>query len=169
MSERYPSSHPLRTLFIRVVDRAFHAYRDLYSPGVASHIGDNILGGFMHVDHLYRLRDAGGARLRDLPEMIEVAHEKEGPERRLEVDGYIGDFVLFMGGFFPSALRRGRWLTPGPMISKVGKLLVKFSKPIDYYVAEGRNAYSRAAATALRKCASACSRSGIFMQTLPSW
>ncbi len=35
-----------------------------------------------------------------------------------------------------------------PMISRVGKLLVQFSRPVDYYIAEGRNAYGRAADTA---------------------
>ena len=80
--------------------------------------------------------------------MVDVAHEKEGPERSLEVNRYIGDFVLFAGGFFPSLVHRGAWFTPSPMVSRVGGVFVKFNKPMDYYVAEGRNAYQRAARTA---------------------
>ena len=33
-------------------------------------------------------------------------------------------------------------------MSKVGGLFVKFDRPLDYYAAEGRNAYRRAAETA---------------------
>jgi hypothetical protein len=53
-----------------------------------------------------------------------------------------------MGGFFPSSLQRQPWLVPEPLVAKVGEILVSFSKPLDYYVAEGRNAYRRAADTA---------------------
>jgi hypothetical protein len=145
MLENIPEDHPLRKLFQSAVDRAFVEHKELYSPEVASHIGENVLADFLHVDRLYRLRNAEGRRLEELPEMIHVAQEKEGPERRLEVERYIGDFVLFMGGFFPGSLRRRRWFTPDPMVAKVGGILVSFSQPLDYYIAEGRNAYARAA------------------------
>ena len=74
--------------------------------------------------------------------------EPEGPERRLEVDRYIGDFALFMVGFFPGSLRGCGVEAANPMISRVGRVLVQFSRPVDYYSAEGRNAYGRAAETA---------------------
>ncbi len=148
MAESFQSNHALCTLFRAAVDRAFREHRDLYSPDVAVHIGDHILADFVHVDRIYRLKNAAGKRLEDLPAMVNVAYAKEGPERRLEVDRYIGDFVLFMAGFFPAALRRNRWFAPDPMVARVGKVLVSFSQPLDYYLAEGSNAYSRAAATA---------------------
>jgi hypothetical protein len=34
------------------------------------------------------------------------------------------------------------------MVSRVGGIIVSFSEPLEYYVAEGRNAYNRAARTA---------------------
>ena len=64
------------------------------------------------------------------------------------MDRYIGDFALFMVGFFPSSLHGLSSEAADPMISRVGKLLVQFSRPVDYYIAEGRNAYHRAAETA---------------------
>jgi hypothetical protein len=148
MSHRIPQEHPLRQLFGRAVSQAFRERRDLYSPEVASHISDELLPDFVHVDRIYRLKNVRGRRLEELPEMIDLAREKEGPERSLEVNRYIGDFVLFMCSFFPALVRRGAWFTPTPMVTRVGSILVKFSEPMEYFKAEGRNAYSRAARTA---------------------
>jgi len=148
MSHRIPAEHPLRRLFTTAVHEAFREQRDLYSPDVASHLTDELLPDFVHVDRIYRLRTLRGRRLDELPDMIEVGHEKEGPERSLEVNRYIGDFVLFMCGFFPTLVRREAWFAPRPMVSRVGGILVQFKEPLDYYIAEGRNAYARAARTA---------------------
>lgn len=148
MAEKISFDSPLARLFREALSRAFREFRHLYSPPVERHLGEDILREFVHVDHIYRLRDSYGRRVEDLPDMLRVASEKEGPERRLEVDSYIGDFLLFMGGFFPSSLRRQRWLVPTPMIARVGSLFVRFSEPLEYYAAEGRNAYERAARTA---------------------
>lgn len=147
MSQKVAAGHSLRKLFRATVDRAFREHRDLYTPDVASHLGDGVLTEFVHVDRLYRLRNAAGRKVEDLAEMVETAHENEGLERRLEVDRYIGDFVLFMGAFFPGSLGRRGWRDPRPMVSRVGGVLVSFTRPMDYYLAEGSNAYSRAAAT----------------------
>ncbi|MBI4605842.1 MAG: hypothetical protein HY721_28070 [Planctomycetes bacterium] len=152
MSERFEmlsENHPLRALFRAALDKAFVEQGQLFSPGVAAHLADDVLCDFVHVDRIFRLKNAEGRRLEDLPKMLEVSlGDKEGPERRLEVDGYIGDFTLFMGGFFPASLGRARWFTPSPMVSKVRGVFVKFERPLDYYMAEGRNAYERAAETA---------------------
>lgn len=148
MSHRIPAEHPLRALFVRCVEEAFREYRELYSPCVAAHLSDELLPDFVHIDRIYRLKDAENRRLEELPEMVELAQEKEGPERSLEVNRYIGDFVIFMCGFFPGLVRGGHWFAPSPMISKVGGIVVKFAEPVDYFMAEGRNAYERAARTA---------------------
>ncbi|HLU48109.1 MAG TPA: hypothetical protein VK116_08485 [Planctomycetota bacterium] len=148
MKEAIPSDHPLRELFQRAVDRAFREFGDLYAPDVAEHIGEHVLADFVHIDRLYRLRDSEGRQLEELADMVDVAQEKEGLERRLEVDRYIGDFILFMGGFFPSFLGKRPWVTATPMVSRVGKIVVSFRQPRDWYLAEARNAYSRAADTA---------------------
>jgi hypothetical protein len=148
MSEPIPENHPLRKLFQAALDKAFENRPELYSPGVAEHLGDDVLCDFVRMDRLYRLLDTKGQRLEDLSAMLHVAHDREGPERRIEVDSYIGAFTLFMGGFFPSSVHRQRWFTPEPMVSKVGQIFVSFREPLDYYAAEGRNAYGRAAETA---------------------
>lgn len=148
MTEKIPESHPLSEMFRKALDKAFTEHVDLYSPGVSTHLQDDVLCDFVHADRLYRLKNPQGAALEDLPRMLEASRVKEGPERRLEVDSYIGDFTLFMGGFFPSSLRQQRWKAPDPLVSRVGQIFVKFSQPFDYYSAEGRNAYGRAAETA---------------------
>lgn len=146
MSLRVPDDHTLRRLFRSAIDEAFLRQSELYSPEVADHLADEILCDFVHVDRIYRLKDLAGRRLDELHEMIPVTRESEGPERRLEVDRYIGDFALFMGGFFPASLHQS--FRALPLVSRVGGILVSFSDPADYYRAEGRNAYSRAAETA---------------------
>ncbi len=148
MSQGIPADHALRRLFRGAVDRAFTCHRELYAPDVASHLSDSLLADFVHMDAVYRLCSADGQRLEDLPEMLQVSVQPEGPERRLEVDRYIGDFTLFMLGFFPRALHLHHLFAPKPMISRVGKLLVQFEQTTDFYSAEGRNAYGRAAETA---------------------
>jgi len=148
MSHPIPEDHALRRLFRGAVDQAFKERRELYDPRVASHLTNDVLCDFVHTDRIYRLEGAPGERLEDLQDMLPLCGKKEGPERRLEVDRYIGDFVLFMASFFPALLRHGRWASPKTMISRVGGILVKFQQPVDYYKAEGRNAYQRAAETA---------------------
>jgi hypothetical protein len=148
MNERIAENHPLRNLFRSALDKAFGEHGELYAPGVAAHLQDDVLCDFVHIDRLYRLKSLEGQTLDELPKMLEATVVKEGPERRLEVDSYIGDFVLFMGGFFPTSLNRGRWCAADPMVSKVGQIFVSFQQPLQYYAAEGRNAYGRAAETA---------------------
>jgi len=148
MTARIPEKHPLYSLFSAALDKAFREHADLYSPGVSVHLREDVLCDFVHADRLYRLKSLEGDRIADLSRMIEVSRVKEGPERRLEVDTYIGDFTLFMGGFFPAGLRQQRWSVPEALVSKVGPVFVKFAQPLDYYTAEGRNAYGRAAETA---------------------
>jgi len=148
MTERISENHPLCNLFRSALDRAFVEREELYAPGVAAHLRDDVLCDFIHVDRLYRLKGLEGSRLDNLSKMLEATIVKEGPERRLEVDSYIGDFALFMGGFFPASLCLDRWSAADPMVSRVGQIFVSFQRPLEYYAAEGRNAYGRAAETA---------------------
>ena len=138
----------LGRLFRAALDDVFSRQPSLWSPLVADHLADEVLGEFVHMDSLYRLRGADGERVEDLPDMLRTAAEPEGPERRLEVDRYIGDWSLFMVSFFPSNLECRARSRAEPLVARVGKLFIRFSKPVDYHVAEGRNAYGRAARTA---------------------
>ena len=148
MSPTIPPDHPIRKLFGRAVSEAFRRRGDLYSPGIARHISEEMLPGFVHMDQLYRLRSLRGKQLQDLPDMVDCAADKEGPERNFEVNLYIGDFVLFMCSFFPTLVRSESRRAPTAMVSRVGGIIVSFSEPLEYYVAEGRTAYNRAARTA---------------------
>lgn len=148
MAKPIPEGHALRRLFRAALEKAFQEYVDLYSPAVADHLSEGILVEFVHMDNVYRLKNAAGRPIDRIPEMLQTSAQPEGLERRLEVDRYIGDYTLFMVGFFPSSLRLTELRGADPMISRVGKLLVQFSRPVDYYMAEGRNAYGRAAQTA---------------------
>tara|TARA_B100000809_G_scaffold63472_1_gene60177 strand:+ start:4518 stop:5102 length:585 start_codon:yes stop_codon:yes gene_type:complete len=148
MSREIPSDHPIRELFGKAVSAAFRRRGDLYSPDIARHISEEMLPGFVHMDQLYRLRSLQGKKLQDLPGMLDCASGKEGPERDFEVNLYIGDFVLFMCSFFPSLVRTESRRFPLSMVVKVGRVVVSYSEPLEYYVAEGRNAYQRAARTA---------------------
>jgi hypothetical protein len=143
-----PEDHPLRRMFRHAVDKAFTQRRELYTPQVAAHISDDILCDFVHTDRIYRFKDAGGCRLDAIQEMLPISAQPEGPERRLEVDRYIGDFALFMLGFFPTTLGRSPGFRAEPLLSKVGSVYVEFRRSFDYYTAEGRKAYERAAETA---------------------
>lgn len=148
MTMGIPENHALCRLFRGAVEKAFNGFRRLYEPRVSSHLANGLLAEFVHMDAVYKLQSSAGQRLEDLSDMLAVSSQPEGPERRLEVDRYIGDFTLFMVGFFPASVQHQRMFAPDPMISRVGQVLVQFSRPLDYYAAEGRNAYGRAAETA---------------------
>jgi hypothetical protein len=63
----------------------------------------------MHMDAMYRLRNARGERLEEVADMMLEAEAMppEGRTRR-EVHRHIGDFTLFWTGVYPEALRRLR-------------------------------------------------------------
>ncbi len=141
-------SESLNTLFRAALHREFQRRTELYSPGVAQHLAEGILGEFTRMDALQRLKDSAGTPLQELPEMLHASAQPEGPERRLEVDRFIGDFTLFMVSFFPGALQAAKYSAEAPLVSRVGRVFVRFTRPSDYYLAEGSNAYGRAAETA---------------------
>lgn len=85
---------------------------------------------FVHIDALYRLRDAGGQRAEYLVDMVQLGGEVEGPRRR-DAYRHVGDFALFTLGFFPERLQRRGRKAVGP----------------DYFAEQGRGAYGLAAET----------------------
>jgi hypothetical protein len=99
--------HPLRRLFAGLTEQTFVATLGVADPRLTDYLS-SLLSRFVHVDALYRLRNARGKRLEEVAEMmIEAEALPEGPTRR-EVHRHIGDFALFWTGVYPEALERLR-------------------------------------------------------------
>jgi hypothetical protein len=120
-----PEGHPLRALFHRLTARGLEQV-GLRDPVLLRYLSD-MLVRFVHVDDLYRLRDPGGLPVDTLAEMIVQADASPRRERR-DAYRHVGDFSLFVLGFYPESLR-GRRMLVGP----------------DYYAEQGRRCYGRAA------------------------
>ena len=103
-----PPGHPVHGLFRQLTARAMGqvGFRE---PPLVAYLSQ-MLVRFVHVDALCRLRDADGAPVEYFVDMIELAEEVESGRRR-DAYRHIGDFALFMLGFYPERLeRRGRAL-----------------------------------------------------------
>jgi hypothetical protein len=87
----------------------------------------SMLVRFVHIDGLYRLRDERGVPLSYLVEMMARAEESP-PPHNAEAFQHVGDYALFVLGFYPESLS-GRRKLVGP----------------DYYAEQGRRSYLRAA------------------------
>ena len=153
MSQQVPEQHPLRLLFREATDWAF-THGEFPDPGardarLKGYLSDHLLVRFLHVDRLFRLRDARGRPLADVAEML-LSGEAVGvsPELRARaVQRHIGDYTLFITGLFPESLERVRrdWRRKDSVLMQLGNLLVPFRDPQEYYEEAGRRAYRSAA------------------------
>jgi hypothetical protein len=100
---------------------------DLHDGDLVRYVAD-LLVEFVHVDDLYRLRDAQGKRLEHLIDMLmELQEQKPADER--ETRKHIGDYTLFIVGLYPESLaHRRRGVSP------------------EYYIAQGKASYQIVAA-----------------------
>ena len=97
------ANHPLRRLFNELVARELRA-----DPEVTAYVGD-LLIDFVHVDHLYRIRNAHGTRLEEVGEMLVESNpllDARSFDREREVRKHIGDYTLFLTGLFPEYVAR---------------------------------------------------------------
>src|SRR5437588_830544 len=103
-----PPEHPLRRLFAGLTEQTFLTTLGLADPPLTDYLSE-MLSRFVHIDAIFRLRDAAGRRLEEVAEMMieAAAMPPEGRTRR-EVHRHIGDFTLFWTGVYPEALRRLR-------------------------------------------------------------
>jgi hypothetical protein len=103
-----PPDHPLRRLFAGLTEHAFLETFGVADPRLTDYLSD-LLSRFLHLDAVFRLRDAQGRRLEEVAEMMIEAEAMppEGRTRR-EVHRHIGDFTLFWTGVFPEALKKLR-------------------------------------------------------------
>ena len=127
-------NHPLRRLFADLVAKQL--------PGdyeVAGYVGD-VLIDFVHIDHLYRIRNARGKRLQEVGEMlVESNPALDAPsfEREREVRKHIGDYTLFLAGMFPEYVaalpRRGLRLDSLIDYVKAGKESYRIVSAFDQF------------------------------------
>jgi hypothetical protein len=97
--------HPLRRLFAGFTEHTFFAL-GVGDPRLVDYLAE-LLARFIHVDALYRLRNARGRRLEEVADMILEAQTLPPTGRtRREVHRHIGDFTLFWTGVYPEALER---------------------------------------------------------------
>jgi hypothetical protein len=102
-----PTDHPLRRLFAGLTEQTFVSTLGVGDPPLIDYLSV-LLARFLHVDRIYRLRDAQGQRLDQVADMmLEAEALPEGRTRR-EIHRHIGDFTLFWTGVFPEALARLR-------------------------------------------------------------
>jgi hypothetical protein len=100
--------HPLRRLFSGLTEQTFLRTFGIGDPDLVDYLS-TLLSRFVHVDHIYRLRNFQGKLLEEVADMVIEAEAlpPEGRTRR-ELHRHIGDFTLFWTGVYPEALNRLR-------------------------------------------------------------
>ena len=100
--------HPLRRLFAGLTEHTFIETLGFADPPLTDYLSA-LLSRFIHMDAVYRLKDAVGKKLEEVVEMMVEAEAMppEGRTRR-EMHRHIGDFALFWTGVYPEALKKLR-------------------------------------------------------------
>jgi len=122
-----PRNHPLRRLFRGTVEQVFMTEVGICDPRLTEYLSE-MLGDFVHVDQIFRLRDVTGRTIRELSRMEADAYlgpECSETQRRRVIYRYMGDFTLFWTGLYPENLRR-----PNTVVDR-----------FDEYVLEGKRSY----------------------------
>jgi hypothetical protein len=101
-------NHPLRRLFAGLTEHTFIETLGVADPALTDYLS-GLLSRFIHMDAVYRLKDAAGKQLQGVVEMVVQAESMppEGRTRR-EIHRQIGDYALFWTGVYPEALKRLR-------------------------------------------------------------
>jgi len=103
------TDHPLTDLIESLTERNFSKV-GLREPSLP-HYAASVLVDFIHVDRLYKIRNARGERIEDVGEMLlesDLRHRASSLERERSVRKHIGDFTLFYTGMFPESIRNRR-------------------------------------------------------------
>ena len=102
------ADHPLRRLFAGYTEQTFVTLLGVGDPRLIDYLSE-LLARFIHLDTVYRLRNAQGRRLEEVAEMvIEAEGMPPAGRTRREVYRHIGDFTLFWTGVYPEAVNRLR-------------------------------------------------------------
>lgn len=108
MPQPVPISHPLGRLFRTLTDRTFTHALGWPETDVIGYVSD-VLVDFVHMENLYRIRNARGHRVEEVAEMLlegDVLHRAGSLDRERQVQKHIGDYTLFLTGLFPEHVRR---------------------------------------------------------------
>ena len=102
------ADHPLRRRFAGLAEQTFLTTLGIGDPPLIDYLA-LLLSRFVHVEAIYRLRNAQGKRLEEVADMMLEAQSfpPEGRTRR-EIYRHIGDFTLFWTGVYPEAVGRLR-------------------------------------------------------------
>ncbi len=125
-------THPLYRLLADLTHRNFAANLGWPDAEVIGYLTE-VLVDFVHVERLYRIRDARGRRVEEVAEMLaegDLLHRADSLERERTVHKHIGDYTLFMAGVFPEFVRRLR----------TAKILISADAFLDY-VQVGKRSY----------------------------
>jgi hypothetical protein len=116
-----PLDHPIRRMFQALTEMSFEQI-DLRDGDLLRYVSD-LLVEFVHIDNLYRVRDAHGKRLESIVDML-LERRDQGSSEERETRKHIGDYTLFIAGLYPESLtRRRRAVSP------------------EYYIAQGKESY----------------------------
>lgn len=122
---RIPENHPVHEMFRSLTYRSMSKV-GLHERDLHRYLA-SMLVRFVHIEDLYRIRDENGIPVKYLVDMI-VRAEDSAPPASGDAFRHVGDYALFMLGFYPESLS-GRRKLVGP----------------DYYAEQGRRSYLRAA------------------------
>lgn len=132
MPAKIPREHPLTRLFASLTEVNFAEHLGWPDAEVIGYVTD-VLTDFVHVDQVYKIRNAQGRRVEEVAEMLaegDVLHRAESINREREVHRHIGDYTLFMTGIFPEFLRR----------MKASKVMISADALLDY-IQVGKRSY----------------------------
>ena len=132
MAAQVPKGHPLARLFASLTEENFAEHLGWPDTEVIGYVTD-VLTDFVHVDQIFKIRNAQGRRVEEVAEMLaegDLLHRAESIDREREVHRHIGDYTLFMSGIFPEFLHR----------LKTSKVVISPDALLDY-VRVGKRSY----------------------------
>jgi hypothetical protein len=130
--------HPLRKLFKRALYFGLR-FNPSEKTEVLDYLEEQVLCEFIHVDNLYKIKDASGRTLEDIADLLsegDVLLNAQSFSREFQVHKYIGDYTLFMLGMFPEALSRKR----GKEFI-LGSIIIPGANLSECYLLQGKRSY----------------------------
>ena len=101
----------LQDFFDGLVTQTFASTVGLRDTNVTQYISE-MLATFCQAEEVYKIRNAAGAPLSDVGEMLLESDPVFGPapsfDREREVRKHIGDYTLFFAGMFPDSINHYR-------------------------------------------------------------